>query len=123
MAGWWEQLEADAEAVNCADATGCQATSDAGESRASQRTPNTNLPSASRPEPRPSPESAAEQDDRAARLDELLARADRAAQRIAAQRAERHAGSEYASRVELEARAQAEAGQQSQARDDMELEL
>ena len=70
-----------------------------------------------------SPENGPEQDVRAARLDELLARADQAAQRIVAQQAERYASSEYAARMELEAQAQAEAGQQAQARDDVELEL
>ena len=104
-AGWWQQLEADAEAVNCADASERQAASDAAP-RPSQRVPGMKPPSASRPEP----------------LDELLARADQAAQRIAAQQAERQASSEYAARMELEAQAQAEAGQQTQARDDVELE-
>jgi hypothetical protein len=121
-AGWWQQLEADAEAVNCADASEHQATSDAAP-RPSQRIPDMNPPSAPKPEPRTSPENEPEQDDRAARLDELLARADQAAQRIAAQQAERRAGSEYAARMELEAQAQAEAGQQAEARDEVELEL
>ena len=48
------------------------------------------------------------QDDRAARLTELLARADQAVQRIAAQQAERQASSEYAVRMELEAQTRAE---------------
>ncbi|HWM95894.1 MAG TPA: hypothetical protein VNO54_02455, partial [Streptosporangiaceae bacterium] len=74
--------------------------------RPSQRVSGMKPPSASRPEP----------------LDELLARADQAAQCIAAQQAERQASSEYAARMELEAQAQAEAGQQAQARDDVELE-
>ena len=39
-AGWWQQLEADAEAVNCADASEHQAASDAGEPWPSQRTPD-----------------------------------------------------------------------------------
>jgi hypothetical protein len=58
----------------------------------------------------------------AARLRELLTRADQAAQRIAAQQAERQASSEYAVRMELEAQTQAEAGRSAQARDDVELE-
>ena len=123
MAGWWQQLEADAEAVNCADASEHQAASDTGEPRPPQRVPDMNPPSASRSEPRTSPENEPEQDDRAARLDELLARADQAAQRIAAQQAERQASSEYAARMELEAQTQAEAGQQAEARDEAELEL
>ena len=43
-----------------------------------------------------------EPDDRAARLKELLAKADEAAQRIAAQETERQASSEYAARIERE---------------------
>jgi hypothetical protein len=123
MAGWWQQLEADAEAVNCADASEHRAVGDAGESRASQRIADMNPPSAPKPEPRTSPANEPEQDDRTARLDELLARADLAAQRIAAQQAERHASSEYAARMELEAQTQAEAGQQAEARGEVELEL
>ena len=48
MAGWWQQLEADAEAVNCADASEHQAASNTGEPRPSQRVPDMNPPSASR---------------------------------------------------------------------------
>ena len=123
LAEWWQQLEADAEAVNCADASEHQAAIDAEESRASQCVPDMNPPSASRSEPRTSPENQPEQDDRAARLDELLERADQAAQRIAAHQAERQASSEYAARMEREAQTQAEAEQQAQAQDELELEL
>jgi hypothetical protein len=59
----------------------------------------------------------------AARLDALRARADQAAQRIAAQQAGRQASSDYTTRIELEAQAQAAAGQQAQSRDELELEL
>ena len=69
-----------------------------------------NPPSAPKPEPRTSPENEPEQDDQAARIDELLARADQAAHRIAAERAERQASSDYAARMELQAQTQAEAG-------------
>jgi hypothetical protein len=122
MPGWWQQLEADAEAVNRADTGEHQAASDA-VLWPSQRIPDMDPPSTPAPEPRPSPENKPEQDDRAARLDELLARADQAAQRIAAQQAERRASSDYAARMELEAQTQAEAEQQTEARDDVELEL
>jgi hypothetical protein len=108
--------------LNCADASEHQAASKPGEPRPSQRVPDMN-PSTSRSEPRTSPENEPEQDDRAARLGELLARADQAAQRIAAQQAERQASSEYAARMELEAQTQAEVGQQAEARDEVELEL
>lgn len=123
MAGWRQQFAADAEAVNCADASEHQAVDDAEESRTSQGVADMNPPSAPKPEPRTSPENEPEQDDRVARLDKLLARADQAAQRIAAQQAERQANSEYAARTELEAQTQAEAGQQAGARDEVELEL
>lgn len=82
-----------------------------------------NPSSASRSEPRTSPENEPEQNDRAPRLVELLARADRAARRIAAQQAERYASSDYAARMELEAQIRAEARQQAEARADVELEL
>ena len=123
MAGWWQQLEVEAEAVNGADVSEHQAASNTGEPRPSQRIPGMNPPSVPKPEPRTSTKNEPGQENRAARLDELLARADQAAQRIAAQQAERHASSEYATRMELEAQTQAEAGQQAEARDEIELEL
>jgi conjugative relaxase-like TrwC/TraI family protein len=122
-AGWRQQHEADAEAVNRVATSEHQAASDAGKSRSSQRIAGMNRPSAPMPELRTSPENEPEQDDRAARLDELLARADQAARRIAAEQAERQATSEYAVRMELEAQTQAEAGQQAEAQYEVELEL
>ena len=122
-AGWRHQHEADAEAVNCVDTSQHQAASDAGKSRSSQRIAGMNRPSAPMPELRTSPENEAEQDDRAARLDEFLARADQAARRIAAEQAERQASSDYAARNEPEAQTQAEAGHQVEAQDEVELEL
>jgi hypothetical protein len=118
----WQQLEAAAEAVNCAGASEHQAVSDAEESRASRRVADMNPPFTPEPEPRTSPENEPEQEDRTARLDELLIRADQAAQRIAAQQAERHASNDYAARMGLEAQTQAEAGQQPETRVDLELE-
>ena len=56
-------------------------------------------------------------DDRAARPDGLLTRANQAAQRVAAQQTERQARSEYAARIEREAQTEPEAGQQAEARD------
>jgi hypothetical protein len=122
-AGWWPQLEVEAEAVDGADASEHQAASNTGEPRPSQRVPDMNPPSVSRSELRTTPENEPAQQNRAARFDELMAKADRAAQRIAAQQAERRAGSEYAARMELEAQIQAEASQQAQARVELELEL
>jgi hypothetical protein len=106
MAGWWQQLETDAEAMKCADANEHQAASSTADPRPPQRVPDMNPPSASRSEPRTSPENEPGQHDRAARLDELLARADQAARRIAARQASRA----YAARTELETQTQAEAG-------------
>lgn len=120
MAVWRQQFEA--EAVNCADASEHQAASDAEEPRPSQRVPDMKPPSTSEPEPRTSPENEPEGDDRAARLDELLARADQAVQRIAAQQAERQASSEYAARIELRAQPQAETGHQAEPRDEAEID-
>ena len=118
-----QQLEADDQAVNWAVASEHQAAIGAKESGASQRIADMNPSSAPTPGPRTSPENELAQDNRAARLDELLARADQAAERIAAQRAERQASSGYAARMELEAQTQAEAGLQAEARDEVELEL
>jgi hypothetical protein len=58
-----------------------------------------------------------------ARLDELLARADEAAQRIKAQQAERQASSDYAARIQRQAQAGSGAGRQAEARDQAEIEM
>jgi len=121
MAGW-QQLEADGEAVNWVDASDCQAASDVAP-RTSQRIRDMNPASASRPEPQTIQADEPAQENLAARLEELQARADRAAQRVVAQQAERHASSEYAARMELEAQTQAETGRQAESRDEAELEL
>jgi TrwC relaxase/AAA domain len=121
MAGW-RQLEADAEAVNRADTSVHQAVGTAADLRPLQRLRDMN-PSGSRPEPQTGPENEPAQENRAARLDELLTKADQAAQRIAAQQAERQASTDYAARMELEAQTQAEAGHEAEARDELELEL
>jgi hypothetical protein len=122
-AGWWQQLEADAEAINCANANERHAASNIRGHRPPERIADMDPPSVPEPEPRTSPENEPAQKNRAARLGELLARADQAAQRIAAQQAERHANSEYAARMELEAQTQAQAGQQAEAWDEAEIEL
>ncbi len=62
-------------------------------------------------------------DGRAARLDELQARADEAACRFDAQRAELNASSEHTARLEREARAEPEADRQAETPHDMEMEL
>ena len=131
-AGWWREFEADLQAAERAIARQHQAAIDAGEPWPPQRTPEPNPSSA--PEPDAGPTSKAnpevepapakpEQDDRSARLDELLARADQAARHLAAQQAERQASSEYAARIEREAQAQPEAGRQAETRDQAEIEM
>ena len=62
-------------------------------------------------------------DGRAARLDELQARADEAARRFDAQRAELNAISEHTARIEREAQAEPEAGWQAEASYEMDMEL
>ena len=123
IAAWWEQLETDSEAANCADASEQQAASYTGDPWPPQRVPGLKPPSASGPEPRTSPENEPAQANRAARLDELQAWADQAAQRIATQQAERQASSDYTARMEREVQTQAEAGQRVEARKELELEL
>ncbi len=114
MTGWWRQFEVDIEAVERSLARQHQAAIDAGQPWPPQRTPE--------PEPSSTPSPDLVPDDRAARLDDLLTRADQAAQRVAARQAERQAGSEYAARIEREAQAEPEAGQQAEARDGAEIE-
>lgn len=62
-------------------------------------------------------------DGHAARLDELQARADEAARRIDAQRAELDASSEHTARIEREAQAEPEADRQAEAPYEMDMEL
>ena len=128
MTGWWRQFEADAEAVEHAIARQHQAAIDAAEPWPPRRTPEPNPPSAPEPDPETSPkdEPMPDQpvrDDRAARLDKLLARVDQAAQRVAAQQAERQASSEYAARIEREAQTEPQAQQQAEVPHEAEIEL
>ena len=111
----WREFEANIQAAERAIARQHQAAIDAGEPWPPQRTPEPTPPSA------PSPDHVP--DNRAARLDQLLTRTEQAAQRVAAQRAERHASSEYAARIEREALAEPEYGRQAEARDGAEMEL
>jgi hypothetical protein len=117
--GWWREFEADIQAVERAIARQHRAAIAAGEpwppQRAPHGAPQPDTPSMTSPDHVP--------DDRAARLDELLARTEQAAQRLAAREADREAGSEYAARIEREAQTGLEAHQQAQARDEAELEL
>ena len=132
MAGWWREWEADVQAVKRATARQHQAAIDARQLWPPQRTPEPDPLSAPEPDRGPTPKTSPEgepvpeqlaQDERAARLDELLAWADQAAQRITAQQAERQACSEYAAWIEREAQAEAQTEQQAGARDGAEIEL
>ena len=62
-------------------------------------------------------------DRRAARLDELQARADQATRRIDAQRAQLDASSEHTARMEREAQAEPEADRQAETPYEMDMEL
>ena len=128
---WWQELEANIEAVDRALARQQQAAIDVGWPWPSVRHP------AAQPEAERSPQlenSVPEQPEivepepdsygeRAARLDELQARADDAAARVKAQRAELDASSEYTARMEREAHAEPEADWQAEAPDEIEMEL
>src|SRR5690348_16391268 len=70
-AGWWQQLGADAEAVNYADADEPRAVSNTGDPWPPQRVPDMEPPSAPEPETRTSPEHEPAQENQAARLNEL----------------------------------------------------
>ena len=131
-AGWWRELEADLHAAERAIARQHQAAIDAGEPWPPQRTPGPDPSSAPEPDAGPAPKASPEddpapaqpmQDNRAARPDELLARADRAARRLAAQHADRQASRAYTARLEREAQAEPEPGQQAEARDQAEIEM
>ncbi len=78
-------------------------------------------------EPETSAPGAAEpgltDDGRAARLNELQARADQAARRIDAQQAELDSSGEYTARIERETQASLEAGRQAELPYEMEIEL
>jgi hypothetical protein len=80
--------------------------------RAPQRVPDTNPPSASRSEGETSSKNGPEREIQATRLDAWMARVAEAAQRVAAQQAERQANGEYAARMEVGSQAQAEAGRE-----------
>ena len=79
-------------------------------------------PDASEPET-PAAEPGLADDGYAARLDELQARADQAARRIDAHRAELDASSEHTARIQRETQAEPEAGLQAETPYDMEIEL
>jgi hypothetical protein len=128
---WWREFEADVEAADRALARQEQAAIDvcqpwppvrypAAQSEA-ERAPRPGYSMPERPEilgP-----GANHEGERAARLDDLQARAGDAAAWVQAQRTELNASSEYTARIEREAHAEPEAGWQAEARDEIEMEL
>jgi hypothetical protein len=151
MAGWWRQLDADLDAVDRALGRERQAASAAGKpwppektaqaeserSKASAvteqlqrdrslREPDRD-PRVSGPEPTtPGTEALAPQhepDARSGRLDVLQACAGEAAQRIAADNAEREARAEYVARIEREAQAEPHTERQAETYDEAEIEM
>ena len=124
IARWWREFDAGLQAVECAIARQRQATIDAGKPWPPPRSPEPDpVPTQKRsPEDQSVPAQLA-QDDRTARLEELLARANHAAQRLAAQQAGREGDDEYATRLEREAQVHREAEQQAQACGGAEIEM
>jgi conjugative relaxase-like TrwC/TraI family protein len=127
MTAWWREFQADVDAVDSAIEHEHQAAV-----YDSQPWPPERKPEAGREEPyacapgQPQSEAAGPNpadDGRAARLDELQARADQAARRIDAQRAELDASSQHTTRIEREAQAGPAADQQAETSYDMEMEL
>jgi conjugative relaxase-like TrwC/TraI family protein len=128
---WWREFEANAEAADRALARQQQAALDAGQPWTPVCHPQATPAAAHAPELENSipgqptiRELGLDPDgERAARLDELQARANEAAHRIAA--ADREARAQYVARLDRQARAHAEpaAEHQAEASDGMEIEL
>ena len=100
-----------------------QAAIDAADPWPPQRALDRDLPAVPGLDPEPSPADEPAYDDTATRLEDLLAQAARAAQRVAMQEAERQASSDYAARSERDAQAGHEAVQHGEARAGPEMEL
>ena len=127
MLEWWQELQANSEAVDRALARQQQAAADVGRPwppvrhPAAERSPQPgNSMSEQREILKPKPDRYGE---RTARLDELRARVGDAAARVEAQRAELDASSEYTARMEREVQAAPEADWQPEAPDEIEIEL
>jgi len=121
--GSWQQFKAGIEAVERAIARQHQAAIDAADPRPPQRALDPDPPAAPRLDPEPSPADAPACGDPAIRLENLLARAARAAQRVTTQQAERQGSSDYAARSERDAQAGPETVRHAEARDEPEIEL
>ena len=127
MVEWWRQLDTDVAAVDRAIEREHQAAATTGRPWPPARTPQ---PEPERvPEREDSPRSDPQIDvqsgppDQAARLDGMHARATRAAQRLAAENADREARTEYAARLEREASTEPEHTAQAEASYEAEIEL
>jgi hypothetical protein len=128
---WRREFEASVEAADRALARQQQAAIDAGQPWPPVRYPETKPGAVLAPELENSVPGQREvrvlelnhDDERAARLDELQARADEAAERIEAQRAELDASREYTARMEWEAQGEPEAELQAETPDEIEMEL
>jgi hypothetical protein len=129
---WWRQFEANLEAADQALTRQQQAAIDTGRpwppparhsqpQQEAERAPQPGNPVAEQPEIlEPGP---GRDEQRAARLDELHARAGNAAARIEAQQAELEISSQYTARLQREAQAEPQAGRQAKAPDEIEMEL
>ena len=153
MAGWWRQFQTDLSTMDRAIDREHQAAIAAGQPWPPQHTaqapaaraeaaaiitrpqhdgylresgPDPEVPSPGPAAPGSEPPAALrEADDRSVRLDDLQARADRAAQGIAAENVGREARMQYAARLERQAHVQAEpaAERQAEVTDGFEMEL
>ena len=151
MARWWRRLDADVDAMDRAISRERQAAMAAGKpwlpektaqapNRRSEagavaeplqrdgdlRAPAYDLPVSGPGPAEPGAEALAPRHEpgvRPARLDALQARADEAAQRIAADNAERQARAQYTARIEREAHAEPQTERQAETPDDAEIEM
>ena len=127
---WWRELQANVAAAERARARQQQAAIDVGQPWPPVRHPAAQLEAEHAPQPGNSmsgqPEilepEADPDSERAARLDELRARAADAAARVQAQRAELNTSSRHTARIEREAQAEPEAGWQAEAPEEIEME-
>lgn len=108
MAGWWQQSEADLAAAERALEREHRAAVAAGDPWPPRRTAQL------KPKSQASVSVDMDPGGQAARLDKLLSRAGGAAERLAADNAERGARAEYFARVERQARAEPESTLQAQ---------
>jgi hypothetical protein len=125
-AGWWREFEADAEAAERAIARQHQGAIDAGEPWPPRHPPQPGPPPEPHPAMNPEDEPARTQsmrDDTAARLKELLARVDQAAQSATAREAERQASREYTAWIGREAQAEPQPRHQAEVPGEAEIEL